>query len=271
MKYKPRIWTREVGPEIEKEFADVRLIPTFSFVDPWGYKGLSLGLIEAVLKDWGSDCVFFFNYNRINMGLGNDIVREHMDALFGTDRANRLRRILPTLEAAGREATVLENLVEALLEKGAKFVLPFTFRTASGERTSHHLIFATKHFRGYEVMKEIMAGESSEQAQGFASFEYLPAFVEQPVLFELTRPIEELAAMLLEAFAGKTFTTQQVYEQHSVGRRFIKRNYKQALAQLEADARIKTSPPAAKRPKRSGQPTFVETVVVTFPRKKRGI
>ena len=61
-------------------------MPTFFFVDPWGYKGLSLRLINSVLKDWGCDCVFFFNYNRINMGLGNDAVEKHMDALFGKER-----------------------------------------------------------------------------------------------------------------------------------------------------------------------------------------
>ena len=60
------------------------------FVDPWGYKGLSLRLINSVLKDWACECIFFFNYNRINMGLGNDAVKEHMDALFGEERAAEL-------------------------------------------------------------------------------------------------------------------------------------------------------------------------------------
>ena len=44
-----------------------------------------------MLKDWGCDCVFFFNYNRISMGLGNEVVEEHMDALFGKERAEKLR------------------------------------------------------------------------------------------------------------------------------------------------------------------------------------
>ena len=56
-------------------------------MDPWGYKGLSLRLINSVLRNWGSDCIIFFNYNRINMGLNNEFVREHMDALFGAERA----------------------------------------------------------------------------------------------------------------------------------------------------------------------------------------
>ena len=75
----------------------MNLVPTLLFVDPWGYKGLSLNLIDSVLKNWGCDCIFFFNYNRINMGLNNENVKEHMDALFGEQRANELRHKLSPL------------------------------------------------------------------------------------------------------------------------------------------------------------------------------
>ena len=63
----------------------MKLVPTLLFVDPWGYKGLSLALINSVVQNWGCDCIFFFNYNRINPGVSNDTVREHMNALFGDD------------------------------------------------------------------------------------------------------------------------------------------------------------------------------------------
>ena len=44
-----------------------------------------------------------------------------------------------------------------------------------GSRTSHHLIIVSKHFRGYEIMKETIAKESSSAEHGVASFEYNPA------------------------------------------------------------------------------------------------
>jgi three-Cys-motif partner protein len=91
LRHKPQVLNDEVGQQIVAQFEEMRLVPTFFFVDPWGYKGLSLRLINSVLKDWGCDCVFFFNYNRINMGLSNDLVQEHMDALFGARRADDLR------------------------------------------------------------------------------------------------------------------------------------------------------------------------------------
>ena len=82
LKHRPQVINEEVGSEIVKKFESMRLVPTLFFVDPWGYKGLSLGLINSVLHNWGCDCIFFFNYNRINMALTNDAVREHMEVLF---------------------------------------------------------------------------------------------------------------------------------------------------------------------------------------------
>lgn len=266
LKFKPQISSQEVGDKIVAEFNRLRLIPTFFFVDPWGYKGLSLGLINSVLRNWGSDCVFFFNYNRVNMGLNNEAVKEHMDVLFGA-RADIVRNRLLGLGPIDRELAIVEELAEALKDMGANYVLPFTFKNEGGNRTSHHLVFATKHFRGYEIMKSIMAAESSEHNQGVPSFEYSPASEKYPLLFEMSRPLDDLQAMLIRDFAGKTATMREIYETHSVGRPFLEANYKRVLADLEAAGKITADPKAEKRPKRKGQVTFANGVRVTFPEK----
>ena len=94
LKFKPAVYNQEVGEEIVKMFEEMSLVPTLFFVDPWGYKGLSLRLVNSVLKDWGCDAIFFFNYNRINMGLNNPFVQEHMQALFGDEKAIELKEKL---------------------------------------------------------------------------------------------------------------------------------------------------------------------------------
>lgn len=260
LRYKPRVYNHEVGTEIVKMFERVNLVPTLFFVDPWGYKGLSLRLVNSVLKDWGCDCIFFFNYNRINMGLPNEVVDEHMNALFGKGRADRLRQRLAPLSPHERELTIVEEIAEALKEMGGNYVLPFTFRNSSGTRTSHHLIFVSKHFKGYEIMKDIMDAYSSTHEQGVPTFEYSPADARQPMLFELARPLDDLEEMLLEEFAGRRVTMEQVYKEHSVGRRYVKRNYKQVLRALEQKGLIEAEPPATKRPSN----TFADHVRVTF-------
>jgi three-Cys-motif partner protein len=268
LRYRPVVKHNEVGSEMVKMFEKMRLVPTFFFVDPWGYKGLSLKLVNAVLKDWGCDCVFFFNYNRVNMGLGNAYVEEHMDALFGKQRAQELRPRLESLSTVDRELAIIEELCNALGASSGRYVLPFRFRNAHGNRTSHHLIFVSKHFRGYEIMKGIMAKESSCHDQGVPSLEYNPADRKYRLLFELSRPLDDLEAILLSDFAGRTATVKEVYENHNVGRQYIKKNYKDVLTKMEADGQIVADPPAAKRRCQNGVVTFADSVRVTF--KSRG-
>ncbi len=263
LKYKPQILNEEVSDHFSRIFEQVRLIPTLLFIDPWGYKGLSLDLIYSVVKDWGCDVIFFFNYNRIRPGIHNPFVEEHMNALFGAERAEKLRNLLPTFESsAQRELAIIEEIGQALKELGVTYVLPFRFLDEKGSRTSHHLIFATKSIKGYEIMKEIMAGESSKTEQGVASFEYNASDIRFPLLFELARPLDDLVEMLVNDFSGRSLTMHQVYELHHVGRPYIEKNYKQALLTLEEQGRIETNPSANIRRKN----TFGPNVVVKFPR-----
>ncbi len=259
-KHKPQVRNSEVGSEIVAEFESMNMIPTLFFVDPWGYKGLSLKLINSVLKNWGSDCIIFFNYNRINPGLNNESVKQHMDALFGEARAERLRERLKTMTPQERESEIVEELADALKELGGKYVLPFRFRDEKGNRASHHLIFVSKGFKGYEIMKDIMSRESSAADQDVPSLEYNPATKDQQLLFELSRPLDELEGQLLNDFAERTLTMREIYERHSVDRPFIERNYKEALKNLEAKGAIETWSSKTRR-----KNTFADHVSVTFP------
>jgi three-Cys-motif partner protein len=263
LKHPPIIWNYEVGDEMVKLFSSINLVPTLFFVDPWGYKGLSLELVNSVLKDWGCDCIFFFNYNRINMGLSNPVVQEHMAALFGEKRAPSMGVRLDGLSPEDRESYIVEELCEALGAKRDRYVLPFTFKTDAGTRTTHHLIFVSKHVRGYTIMKDIMWRESSSHNQGVATFEYSPADRKFPLLFELHRPLDDVEGMLLAEFAGQTLTMRQVFDRHQVGRPFVSTNYKEVLKQMEAKGMIQCSPDSTNRRKN----TFGDDVRITFPPK----
>ncbi|WP_020475973.1 three-Cys-motif partner protein TcmP [Zavarzinella formosa] len=265
LKYPPQIHHGEVGEEIVKRFESMKLVPTLFFVDPWGYKGMTLRLINSVLKDWGCDCFFFFNYNRINMGIVNDAVEKHMDALFGVDRANSLRAKFAdkSLSPFEREAFIVEEMCLALKEMGGKFVLPFRFHNDKGTRITHHLFFVTKNFMGYKIMKQIMYDHSSGKSEGIVNFEYNPADVRQPLLFEFLRPVEDLGPMMLDHFAGQTLDIEEIYEKHSVGRPFVLKHYREILCALEQNGDVTMSRPCP--PRKKG--TLAPDVKVTFPPK----
>ncbi len=265
LRYKPQVKNEVVGQKIAEAFQQMNLVPTLLFVDPWGYKGLSLALINSFLQNWGCDCILFFNYNRINAALNNDVVRDNMNDLFGKKRADAVREKLEGLEPDEREALIIEELSGAFKEMQAPYVLPFTFKNEQGTRTKHHLIFVSKNFKGYEIMKDIMAGESSERDQGVASFAYSPASEKYPTLFELSRPLDDLEDMLLTEFAGQKLAMHEVYKRHCVGKAYTEKNCKRALAKMEASGKIEAQPPAEKRRKIKGEVTFADNVVVTFP------
>jgi three-Cys-motif partner protein len=261
LKYKPVVSCGEIDEEAEKYFNEVKLVPSFSFIDPFGYKGLSLKIIKGVIKDWGCDCVFFFNYNRINAGIGNQAVADHMDALFGKVRADALRARLPGLSPELREALILEELAAEIKALGGAFVLPFTFKNASGTRTSHKLIFVSKNFKGYAIMKDIMAKESSTEDQGVPSLAYSPADWSMPLLFSLQRPLDQLRTVLLKDFAGQELSVAQIYERHSVDTPYVLKNYKEILTTLEAEAKVSVR--SLKGARRKG--TFADHLLVRFP------
>lgn len=258
--FKPIVTCGPVDERVAEHFNATRLVPSFTFVDPFGYKGLSLKIVNGVIKDWGCDCVFFFNYNRINAGISNPAVTHHMDGLFGADRASSLRERLPEKSPDMREALILEELAQALKNMGGNFVLPFRFKNSSGTRTSHSLIFVSKSFKGYHIMKGIMAKESSSTDQGVASFTYSPADASMPLLMSLQRPLDQLEGMLLRDFAGVEMSMWDIYELHSVDTPYTDKNYKTVLSQMEEKGLVEVR--SLRGSRRKG--TFADHLLVRF-------
>lgn len=260
---RPVVRNVEVDDELVTKLADYNHVPTLLFLDPFGYKGLSLDLINAVLKDWGCDCIFFFNYLRINMGVDNPILDTPVAAVFGESDSVRLREKLGPLAPWEREVMIVEELSQKLKNAGTennpRFVLPFRFRNETGSRTSHYLIFVSKHFRGYDLMKGIMAKESSELGKGVPSFEFNPATNRQQLLFSLNTSFQDLERMLLDDFAGCTAKFDEIYENHSVDKPFMREHYREVLWDLYDKEIISADPP----PKRKN--TFAKHIVATFP------
>jgi len=264
LKYKPQVANVTVDESIAEAFEQVRLVPTLLFIDPWGYKGLSIRLVDAVLKDWACECILFFNYNRINAALSNDCVSATVDSLFGVERAENLRLAIAKAGASEREHIIEHELACGLTAQWGRYVLHFRFKGPSGKRTLHHLVFVSKHQQGYDIMKDIMARESSASPQGVPTYEHNPAHQLCAPLFPDGPSIGDLEQMLPAAFAGQRMTMHDVYWRHNVGRPFTPANYKTVLANLEAQGRITAVPPADKRRRSKGKPTFADDVIVQF-------
>jgi len=238
LSYAPQIDHSEVDNKLTKQLKSFQKIPTLFFVDPFGYAGLTLDLIYAVLRDWACECIFFFNYDSINRALVNDIVRERMDAIFGGQRVAALRSELAVIsEQDLREEVILSALADALAEVGGTFMHTFRFLRPTGRR--HHLVFVSKNFRGYHIMKEVMASESSVSYQGVPTYEFIPDGMQTAMqLYSRPRPLDALRTMLLEQYRGKVMRVRDIYYEHSLRRPYLERNYKTVLRALLDEAVI---------------------------------
>ncbi len=116
------------------------MIPILAFIDPWGYKGVSKGLLRLLIKDFGCECIFLFNYNRINMAINKQATEQHLVALLGEERLQRLRSEVASLRPGLRETQVIRAVGEAVGDIGGKYLLPFRFPW-SGGRTSYYICF----------------------------------------------------------------------------------------------------------------------------------
>lgn len=259
LKYEPDVFYQPVNEKITKYYEQRQLVPALLFVDPFGYKGLTLDLINAVIRNWGCDCIFFFNYNRLNPAIRNPKVKPHIDALFGEERANELRELVRDMSTEQRESVIIPAITKALTERHANYVIPFRFAREESESTSHYLIFLTKNERGYGIMKDIMGKHSTSQIQGVPTFEFNLHPDKQPLFTMMQKPIDDLVVRLPKDMAGKTMSVEEVFFKHSPGSNYILKNYQTALRTLWEQKRINVN----REPKQKN--SFAKDIIVTFP------
>ena len=198
----------------------------------------------------------------------------NMNAFFGRARAEKLRLELIGKSKEERQDLIISNLKDALAEHGGTYSIDYCFTKNDGNRTSHFLIFTSKHPAGLKKMTEVMGRKSSGKTEGVPSFSFNPKEKDKentPTLFQLyDSPIDKLAESLLSDFAGQSLTMKQVYYTHGLSdkeNKYVLKNYQDALRKLEEQGKIITNPSVSERQKRDGIVTFGQNVLVTFPEK----
>ncbi|MDA7981228.1 MAG: three-Cys-motif partner protein TcmP [Alphaproteobacteria bacterium] len=254
---RPTFSNHEINERIDTFLNDRERLPTLSFVDPFGYKGFSMNLLGELIRDWGCDCIFFFNHDNVNRFIRASAVRPHMEAVFGKERLDNLLEEIRSLTGEARKSRILQTLTAAIREEhNVKYVLPFPFYNPSGRRSLHVLIFVSRHFKGYNVMKYIMRGVSSDDGR----FGYSRTGKDTLWLFPYSQPLNK--DDLLKTFSGRVLSKKAIYEEHSIGKLFVERDYTRALKDLEEEGKITARSTKGERKKG----TFPEHVLIQFPK-----
>ena len=267
--HRPRITSSLISEEFSPKLSGMRT-PSFIFADPCGYKGLSLHLIASALKSFGNDCVFLFNYNRVNMKLGYEVMNDSVNAFFEAARAERIRAAVRSVRNAREREQIILGAVEDALKEVRAHSLEFGFRTREGGGTSHHLVYATKEVRALNKMKRIYTKASSDQCDGVGSLDYDPRDAGASAL--LFSPLDEVRQRLVQTFAGRTLTFDELIVAEGPHTTFTDTAYRNALLELEEERGVAMEPSAEHRrfQPRGERRTLPGSTRITFPDLKEG-
>jgi three-Cys-motif partner protein len=213
--------------------------PSFAFLDPFGYKGITRGVLSNMLQDYGSDVLFFFNYHAIKRVLSNpnEKLRGHVEALLGVEAVRELRQLFAESDDERKnESAVLDALRQSMRSIDGHDVLTFAFRRRSGH-ASHHLAFVSKHVRGYQKAKEAMARYSSWfYDDDIPSLEYITPGYETRLPIEADAPsLSKLKLLLVRRLRGQRAGLQEAYDAVTFRTPYVQRNVRAALVSLVRD------------------------------------
>ncbi|MEX2447702.1 MAG: three-Cys-motif partner protein TcmP [Solirubrobacterales bacterium] len=137
-----------IDPIIEE---GAHLIPTFAFIDPFGYSSASMSITGRLLDFPRCETLFFLPMTFIHRFVGRTGQEAALTSLFGTDE---WRAAIP-LQGAARTIYLLE-LFERQLEqsRGVEYVRSFQLRTRNGR--DYRLVFGLGHRKGLEIAKDAM-------------------------------------------------------------------------------------------------------------------
>lgn len=140
----------------------------FVFVDPTGWTGFGLDVIEPLLKLRPGEALVNFMTGYIVRFAEDESQRRNFDRLFGPVD---YRRRIEGLRGQAREEELVRCYCDAVGQAGGfDYVCPAIVLHPEKDRTHFHLLYATRNARGVEVFKQVekKAMEVMERARGQA-------------------------------------------------------------------------------------------------------
>lgn len=179
LKYQPQILNLKAS-EVDLSTYTRGNNPVFSFVDPWGYKDVSMSQVWSLVKNRGSDCVLFFNSDRILQDISKPANAQDFQQIFGDlfedAKAIQTDSTMSQRKKAEAFLTLFSKNLYLTVQKeyGNKFkifVLPFYVEADDKEKTSHYIVFISKAHKAIQEMRKVMIkhGNSISAELGYDS------------------------------------------------------------------------------------------------------
>jgi len=213
------------------------IIPSFFFIDPFGWKGISFETIRRIMQIKRCEVFINFMLEQVNRFFEDKKLFQSLDNLFGVEKsAEKILQLQEDLQIS-REDALLKFYRDQLLEvAGVNYTFPFQVCSTNQEKSKYYLIHATNHWRGAEVMKGIMYNEGTK-----GHFAYLGPAEGQMNLLDYSRE-DDLVKFLEEHYCGKKICFIDIIRENLNDKPYIEKNYKKALKELLENGKIKIDP-----------------------------
>lgn len=173
------------------------LAPTFAFIDPFGYTGLSMSVIAELMKSSRSEVFINFMVGHVQRFVERDGQEAAIQSLFGMSPSEVMAGY--NNRPGADRIHHLRDVYMAQLQEvaGFNYVHSFEMRNYSGNVT-YYLIHGTRHIDGVRTMKDAMWGLDPGGGSVFAD-----RLAGQPVLFVSDPDLVPLASALADRFGDQ--------------------------------------------------------------------
>ena len=207
------------------------LMPTFAFIDPFGWTGAPFGIVKKILANPSCEVFVNFMYEEINRFIGHRDQDDNFNSFFGTDAWKSFVGLTdPRQRNRGLHDLYLRQLSK---DARASFVRSFEMSNLR-DVTDYFLFYATNSLRGLMKMKEAMW--KVDEAGEFKFSDSTDP--DQFILFEKAPRTAVLQAQILGRFAGQSPTVSDVENFVLIETAFRETHYKKILKSLETENKL---------------------------------
>ena len=237
-----------MGPLLEKTSERV---PTFAFLDPFGYSDTELSLTSGILGFPRCEVLIYHPSRQIARFLEHPDAARSLDLLYGG------REWEECIDVEGNRPRCLRELFGRALSRSATHIRTFEIITGSGG--GYDLFFGTNNRTGLKKMKEAMWKVDPVNGRAYRHVPEKP----QTTMFEPEADTMPLRAALRERFGTEPFTVAQAEEFTALETDFVEDMHlkMKTLAPLEWEGRLTVIRPRGAR--KGSWPAEVELRFVT--------
>jgi three-Cys-motif partner protein len=226
--------------------------PTFAFVDPFGFSGIPLELMDRILGNPRCEVFINFMVDFMNRFLEhpNEEVVAHFPITFGTPE------VLDIPKQPGDRVRALLDLYRRQLKRHARFVGRFDMHGKRDQQT-YSLFFASNASKGFHKMKEAMWSVDRGEGTRFSDFE--PGGVDQTSFM----PQFVLRDELLGTFRGQTVPMTDIERFVIEETDYLPQHARAVLREAESREEVRVTVLGANRRRKGEFP--VDKVAIAFP------